>query len=51
MCFRHISSGLEKTSGFKKSFYVFKVLMYAKSHSVHWTQEYDQEVGLGLHED
>jgi len=22
------------------------VLMYAESHAVHWTQEYDQEEGL-----
>jgi len=27
----------------------FWVLMYAQSHAVHWTQEYDQ--GEGLQED
>jgi len=42
-----------KNLGFKKKFLGFKVVMYAQSHAVHWTQEYDQEEGLlyRLHKD
>jgi len=28
-----------------------QVLIYAESHSEHWTQDYDQEESYRLHED
>ena len=34
-----------KNLGLKRSFLGFQVLVYAQSHAVHWTQDYDQDKG------